>query len=100
MVKHKERQENGYHQGQDSDCLCAGRKEIIIEKGQLTGFLGANSVLFLSLGGILQVFVFWFVLKIYSLFHALCCKYDASHNKTFKCGKRRKLAAVNTRDIS
>lgn len=53
MVKYKEKQENGYHQGQDSDCLCGGRKEIIIEKGQLKGFLGANSVLFLNLGGIL-----------------------------------------------
>ena len=35
MVKYKEKQENGYHQGQDSDCFCGGRKEIIIEKGQL-----------------------------------------------------------------
>lgn len=58
MVKYKEKQENGYHQGQGSDCLCGGRKEIIIEKGQLKGFLGANSVLFLNLGGILQGFVF------------------------------------------
>ena len=80
---YKEKQGNRYHQSQESGCLCRGRKEIIIRKGQLEGFLGVSNVLFLDLGGILQDFIFWFFLKMYSLFYALCCMYDASHNKIF-----------------
>lgn len=52
---YKEKQGSRYHQSQGSDRLCRGRKEIIIRKGQLEGFLGVSKVLFLDLGGILQV---------------------------------------------